>query len=303
MLQLLTIPLSLAFDRILGEPSSLHPLVGYGAIVDRIEKALNHGDTKISKGFLAWTLAVIPIVFITWIVDQLLGGWWMSILCGYLAIGWQSLRQHGQWVEQALLSGDIETARTKLSWIVSRDTSSLNEEEISRGCIESLLENGSDAIFAPLFWLAIGGAPAVVLYRLCNTLDAMWGYRNDRYEQFGKFSARTDDVLNLIPARLTAFSYALTGNFMGAMKAWRAQVGQWYSPNAGVVMATGAGALSISLGGNATYHGKQKSRPTLGFGSAPKAKDLSRALILIDRCVYLWGSIALIFAGTYALLS
>ncbi|PWQ94863.1 adenosylcobinamide-phosphate synthase CbiB [Leucothrix arctica] len=303
MLQLLTIPLSLAFDRVLGEPSRFHPLVGYGAIVDRIEKTLNHGNAKISKGVIAWTLAVIPIVFITWIIDQLLGGWWMSILCGYLAIGWQSLRQHGQWVEQALLSGDIATARTKLSWIVSRDTSSLNEEEISRGCIESLLENGSDAIFAPLFWLAIGGAPAVVLYRLCNTLDAMWGYRNDRYEQFGKFSARADDVLNLIPARLTAFSYALTGNFMGAMKAWRAQIGQWYSPNAGVVMATGAGALSISLGGNATYHGKQKSRPTLGSGSAPKAKDLSRALILIDRCVYLWSSIALILAGTYALLS
>jgi adenosylcobinamide-phosphate synthase len=303
MLQLLTIPLSLVFDRILGEPKRFHPLVGYGAIVDRIEKTLNHGNEKFCKGVIACTLAVIPIVFITWLIDQLLGGWWMSIVCGYLAIGWQSLRQHGQWVEQALLSGDIDTARTKLSWIVSRDTSSLNEEEISRGCIESLLENGSDAIFAPLFWLAVGGAPAVVLYRLCNTLDAMWGYRNDRYEQFGKFSARVDDVLNLIPARLTALSYALAGDFMNAMKAWRAQIGQWYSPNAGVVMATGAGALSVSLGGNAIYHGKQKSRPTLGSGPAPATKDLSRALVLIDRCVYLWGGIALILAGTYALLS
>ena len=303
MLQLLIIPLSLLLDRILGEPNRLHPLVGYGAIVDSIEKVLNRGTYKITKGLIAWIIAVLPIVWLTYLIDQWLGGWWMSILCGYLAIGWQSLRQHGQWIEEALIVGDLETARTKLGWIVSRDTSSLNEEEISRGCIESLLENGSDAIFAPLFWLAVGGAPAVVLYRLCNTLDAMWGYRNDRYEQFGKVSARVDDLLNLIPARLTALSYAIAGDFNNAMKSWRALIGQWYSPNAGVVMATGAGALSVSLGGTATYHGKQKSRPTLGLGPSPKAKDLTRALILIDRCVYLWGSVAFILAGTYALLS
>jgi len=303
MLQLFTIPLSLILDRALGEPRRFHPLVGYGAIVDRVEQMLNRSNYKIFKGVIAWVVAVVPIAFLTYLIDQLLGGWWMSVLCGYLAIGWQSLRQHGQWVEQALTSGDIKTARTKLSWIVSRDTSSLNEEEISRGCIESLLENGSDAIFAPLFWLAVGGAPAVVLYRLCNTLDAMWGYRNDRYEQFGKFSARVDDLLNLIPARLTALSYALMGDFMNAMRAWKAQIGQWYSPNAGVVMATGAGALSISLGGTASYHGKQKSRPILGSGPAPVAKDLTRALILIDRCVYLWASVTLVLAGTYALLS
>ena len=303
MLQLLTIPASLILDRVLGEPKHFHPLIGFGALVDRIEKRLNNGQHKVIKGLLAWLLAVIPLVTLTYALDQLFGGYWMSILCGYLAIGWQSLRQHGQWVEQALLSGDLATARTKLGWIVSRDTSALNEEEISRGGIESLLENGSDAIFAPLFWLAVGGAPAVVLYRLCNTLDAMWGYRNERFEQFGKVSARMDDALNLIPARLTALSYALAGDFMGGMRAWKAQMGQWYSPNAGVVMATGAGSLSVSLGGAAQYHGKQKSRPMLGSGPAPTARDLSRALILIDRCVYLWGSIALILAVSYQLLT
>ena len=301
MLQLLTIPLSITLDRLLGEPKRFHPLIGYGALVERIEKQLN--NDKISNGAIAWAIAVIPIVFITWLIDQALGGWWMSIIGGYLAIGWQSLRQHGQWVEQALISGDLNEARNKLSWLVSRDTSSLNEEGVSRGCIESLLENGSDAIFAPLFWLAIGGAPAVILYRLSNTLDAMWGYRNDRYENFGKVAARADDLLNIIPARLTALSYAIMGNFRGGMKAWRAQIGQWYSPNAGVVMATGAGALSVTLGGNAVYHGKNKSRPTLGSGPLPKTKDLSRALLLIDRCVYLWCSIALILAGAYSLLA
>lgn len=297
MLQLLTLPLSLLADRLLGEPKRFHPLVGFGALVDLLEAKLNRGQEKISKGMIAWMIAVVPAVLLVWMIDSLIGGWWMSILCGYLAIGWQSLRQHGQWVEQALLSGDLEEARYKLSWIVSRDTSELNAADISRGSIESLLENGSDAIFAPLFWLAVGGAPAVVLYRLSNTLDAMWGYRNHQFEAFGKFSARVDDVLNLIPARLCALSYAIAGDFNASMQAWKAQFGQWYSPNAGVVMAAGAGALNLSLGGNAVYHGKTKSRPTLGQGHAPTPEDVSRTLTLIDRSVYLWAIIAILFAG------
>lgn len=301
MLHLLSLPLSLLIDRLLGEPKRFHPLVGYGALVDKIEALLNHGSEKISKGVIAWLLAVVPITLLVWLIDQLLGGWWMSILCGWLAIGWQSLRQHGGWVEQALTAGNLTEARAKLSWIVSRDTSELDPSAISRGGIESVLENGSDAVFAPLFWLAVGGAPAVVLYRLCNTLDAMWGYRNDRYEQFGKFSARVDDLLNIIPARLTALTYGLAGDFKGAMRAWRAQAGQWYSPNAGVVMASGAGALGLSLGGNAIYHGQLKSRPTLGNGRPPEAPDLSRALTLIDRSVYIWAAVALLFAGLSAL--
>ena len=301
MLHLLSLPISLLIDRLLGEPKRFHPLIGYGVLVDKIEALLNHGSEKISKGAIAWLLAVVPITLLVWLIDQLIGGWWMSILCGWLAIGWQSLRQHGGWVEQALTAGNLTEARAKLSWIVSRDTSELDPSAISRGGIESVLENGSDAIFAPLFWLAVGGAPAVVLYRLCNTLDAMWGYRNDRYEQFGKFSARVDDLLNIIPARLTAITYGLAGNFKGAMQAWRAQAGQWYSPNAGVVMAAGAGALGLSLGGNAIYHGQLKSRPTLGNGRPPEAPDLSRALTLIDRSVYIWAAIALLFAGLSAL--
>ena len=296
MLQLLTLPLSLIADRFLGEPKQFHPLVGFGAVVDRIEAKLNHGSEKISKGVIAWVIAVMPFVLIVWLMDEIIGGWWMSILCGYLAIGWQSLRQHGRWIEQALLSGDLKEARHKLSWIVSRDTSQLNSSEISRGGIESLLENGSDAIFAPLFWLAVGGAPAVVLYRLSNTLDAMWGYRNHQFEAFGKFSARMDDALNLIPARLTALSYGICGNFKGAMLSWKAQFGQWYSPNAGVVMAAGAGALNLSLGGDAIYDGKTKNRPALGLGHAPSPEDLTHTLTLIDRSVYLWGAIALILA-------
>ena len=294
MLHLLTLPIATLIDRIVGEPKRFHPLIAYGAIVDRIETMLNRGPEKISKGAIAWVMAVLPITFFVWWLDTLIGGWWLSILLGWLAIGWHSLRQHGLWVEQALQAGDLEEARQKLSWLVSRETTELKSNEISKAGIESVLENGSDAIFAPLFWLAVGGAPAVVAYRLCNTLDAMWGYRNERFEEFGKFSARVDDVLNIIPARLTAITYGLAGNFKGAMQAWRAQFGRWYSPNAGVVMAAGAGALGLQLGGNAIYHGKSKRRPTLGNGREPQVNDLTETLKLVDRSVYIWAIVALV---------
>jgi len=297
MLHLLILPVSLLIDRILGEPKRYHPLVAYGALVDKIESTLNRGPEKASKGAIAWIVAVLPIVALVWLFDTLIGGWWLSILFGWLAIGWQSLRQHGIWVEQALINNDIAEARQKLSWLVSRDTSQLSSNEISKASIESVLENGSDAIFAPLFWLAVGGAPAVVAYRLCNTLDAMWGYRNQRFEQFGKFSARIDDLLNIIPARLTALTYGLAGNFRGAMQAWRAQMGQWYSPNAGVVMAAGAGALDLRLGGDAVYHGKSKKRPSLGNGQEPQVADLTNALKLVDRSVYIWAIAALLLGA------
>jgi len=296
-LHLLTLPISLIIDRFIGEPRGYHPLVAYGVLVDRIEAMMNRGPEKISKGAIAWIIAVLPIVVLVWLLDSLIGGWWLSILFGWLAIGWHSLRQHGTWVVKALQNNDIDEARQKISWLVSRDTSQLSSSDISKAGIESILENGSDAIFAPLFWLAVGGAPAVVAYRLCNTLDAMWGYRNERYEQFGKFSARVDDLLNIIPARLTAFTYGLVGNFKASMQSWRAQAGQWYSPNAGVVMAAGAGALGISLGGDAVYHGKSKRRPTLGNGKEPQVNDLSAALKLVDRSVYLWAIIALLFGA------
>ncbi|MFN3786081.1 MAG: CobD/CbiB family cobalamin biosynthesis protein, partial [Thiothrix sp.] len=214
-----------------------------------------------------------------------------------LAIGWQSLRQHAQWVQQALLVNDLPQARAKVGWLVSRDTDGLDAVGVSRACVESVLENGSDAVFAPLFWLLIGGAPAVVLYRLSNTLDAMWGYRNERFERFGKWAARVDDVLNWIPARLTALTYASGGQFSSAIHAWRTQGGQWYSPNAGVVMAAGAGALRVQLGGDALYAGQTKARPSLGTGTTPDTTTITRAIHLLDRGVYLWVGSALLIGA------
>ncbi len=286
---------ALLLDRLLGEPPRFHPLVGFGKWANLLETYLNH--RSIAYGILAWSLAVLPLTAIVWWLDTLIGGWWLSILCGWLAIGWQSLRQHAQWVQQALAAGDLPAARQKVGWLVSRDTTQLDSPQISRACIESVLENGSDAVFAPLFWLIIGGAPAVVLYRLSNTLDAMWGYRSERFERFGKWAARVDDVLNWIPARLTALTYALCGQFSGAIHAWRTQGQRWYSPNAGVVMAAGAGALQVQLGGDAVYAGQSKARPALGAGAIPDIHAITRAIRLLDRGVYLWAGMALIIGG------
>jgi len=283
ILHLMAVTLALVLDRFLGEPPIFHPLVGFGHLANKCEATLNRHRFCFVKGIFAWCLVVLPVVALVYWLDQQMGGFWLSAIFGWLAIGWKSLRQHGQWVYDALINHDLATARQKTSYLVSRDTSKLNETELSRATIESLLENGSDAMFAPLFWLLIGGAPLVVLYRLANTLDAMWGYRNERYEQFGKFTARMDDLLNLIPARITAFLYALSGNSKQALDAWKSQGKTWYSPNAGVVMASGAGALNLKLGGDAVYHGKRKSRPVLGGANEPTAEDIQHTLELIHR--------------------
>lgn len=290
----------LLLDRVLGEPPRFHPLVGFGKLADWLESRLN--NRTIHYGILAWCVAVLPLSIAVWWLDSLLGGFWMSLLCGWLAIGWQSLRQHAQWVQQALLADDLPQARLKVGWLVSRDTSQLDTAAVSRACVESVLENGSDAVFAPLFWLAVGGAPAVVLYRLSNTLDAMWGYRNARFERFGKCAARVDDVLNWIPARLTALGYALCGHFPSAIHAWRTQGGQWYSPNAGVVMAAGAGALQRQLGGAAVYHGQVKQRPLLGMGMPADTASIAQAIRLLDRSIYLWAVLAILAGGVHALI-
>ena len=138
------------------------------------------------------------------------------------------------------------------------------------------------------FWFALAGAPGVVAYRLVNTLDAMWGYRNQRYRDFGWAAARLDDLLNLVPARLTALSYALLGRGRDALHCWRHQARRWNGRNAGVVMAAGAGALGVRIGGPSRYGGQLRERPWLGTARAPGAGDILAALRLVSRSTALW---------------
>ncbi len=297
----MTLPLmaaALLLDRLLGEPRRWHPLVGFGNLAQRLEARLNRQGTGRSAGLLAWLLAVLPLS-LTVLALSLLPkvGWVIELLALYLAIGLRSLVEHAQAVAQALRLGDLPLARERVGYIVSRQTAELDETGVARATTESVLENGSDAVFAALFWFALLGAPGVVLYRLANTLDAMWGYRNERYVHFGWAAARIDDVLNYLPARLVALTYAFCGNTRHALGCWREQAPQWDSPNAGPVMAAGAGALRVSLGGAAVYHGEVHARPTLGDGPAPGPLDIQRALHLVRKGVVLWLLAALIMWG------
>jgi len=160
-----------------------------------------------------------------------------------------------------------------------------------------VLENGADAVFAPLFWFVVLGPFGALLYRFSNTLDAMWGYKNQRYLYFGWAAARFDDLLNWLPARLTALSYALLGNTTQAIKSWRTQAHLLDSPNAGPVMTAGGGALQLQLGGPACYHGQLKQKPWFGGPQLPENGDIERASALMYRALLLW--LVVIGAGDF----
>ena len=284
----LAILLGVLLDRLFGEVPRWHPLVGFGRCAAWLEKRMNTGSARILRGASSWALLVAPPALGAALLADLQHAWVVNGIALYFALGARALTEHGHDVAQALQHGDLEEARRRTGYLVSRETAQMDEEQIARATTESLLENGNDAIFGAIFWCAIAGAPGVILYRLANTLDAMWGYRNARFERFGKFAARVDDVLNFIPARLTALSYALLGQTRSALASWRAQAAGWSSPNAGPVMAAGAGSLGLQLGGAAIYEGVIEERPPLGEGRPAAGRDIPRALTLISRSLLLW---------------
>jgi len=295
----LSVIAALLLDALLGEPKRGHPLVAFGRLADRLEQHFNGaaGRGWRSHGVTAWCLAVLPLTLAAWLLSLLPGiGWLAEIVLLYLALGLRSLGEHALPVAQALWRHDLPEARRRVACIVSRDTSQLDEEGVARAATESVLENGSDAVFAALFWFIVAGAPGVVLYRLSNTLDAMWGYRNARFERFGWAAARIDDLLNYVPARLVALTYASLGRTRRALRCWRTQAPLWDSPNAGPVMAAGAGALGVVLGGAAIYHGELHARSELGRGSAPQARHIEHALDLVWAGVGVW-LLVLLFGG------
>lgn len=282
----LSLLLGVLLDRLFGEVPRWHPLVGFGRCANWLETRLN--TDSILRGALGWALLVVPLAAAAAWLAQLQYGWILNGIALYFALGARALTEHGSDVALALQHGDMEEARRRTGYLVSRETAQMDEEQVARATVESLLENGNDAIFGALFWCALAGAPGVILYRLANTLDAMWGYRNARFERFGKVAARIDDLLNLIPARLTALSYAVLGQTRTALTSWRLQAGSWSSPNAGPVMAAGAGSLGLQLGGAAIYEGCVEERPALGQGRSATRQDIPRALRLIARSQWLW---------------
>ena len=297
----LTTLVALLLDALFGEPRRGHPLVLFGRWAERLERRFNPGGRGWrSHGVSAWLLAVLPPTAVVWLLADLPGlGWMVSVLALYAAVGLRSLNEHAEPVAQALEQGDLARARERVGYMVSRDTRELDDSAVARAATESVLENGSDAVFAALFWFAVAGAPGVVLYRLANTLDAMWGYRNARFERFGWAAARIDDLLNYIPARLVALTYAVLGKTALALQCWRQQAPLWDSPNAGPVMAAGAGALGVQLGGPAIYHGELHERPRLGEGEPACAADIQRGMDLVRQGVMLW--VAVLIVGGWLL--
>lgn len=297
-------------DGLCGEPRRWHPLIGFGRIAQRIEARLNppRSAGAASLGRMPWgyprgaaavLLAVGPPVLAAALLERyppLTTPIAVGLL--YLAIGHRSLHEHTVAVEQALQRDDLPEARRRIGQIVSRDTSDMDPQRIAGATVESLLENGNDALFGALLWFILLGAPGAVAYRLVNTLDAMWGYRTDRYRQFGWAAARLDDLMNLLPARLTALSYALVGHAAAALRCWRQQAAAWESPNAGPVMAAGAGALDVCVGGGAFYHGRWRERPVLGAGRPAEVGDIARARQLVLRALLLWMGAATLFVAS-----
>lgn len=234
---------------------------------------------------MAWTLIVLPFMALAWLAHHSTIGFLVDCVLLYLAVGRKSLFEHSVRVRDALQQNNLENARFHTSMIVSRDTGQLDDVGCTRATIESVLENANDGIIGALFWFVVAGTPGVVLYRLANTLDALWGYRTERFEYFGKSAAHIDDVLNIIPARLCALTYAIAGNTVLALDCWRTQASLLKSPNGGPVMTAGAGALGLVLGGPASYHGILTDKPWFGGDRTPEVADILRSNHLVDRAL------------------
>lgn len=285
----LAVVIGVAADALLGEPRRGHPLAAFGRLAQGVEARFNHGPRQGLKGALAVaSLVGLPALAAGWLWLLPIPVWWLAAGLIYLAVGARSLAEHAEAVAAPLVAGDLAAARTAVGRLVSRDPAQLDAPGVARAGIESVLENGADAVFGALFWFVVAGLPGLVAYRLSNTLDAMWGYRTPRFRDFGWAAARLDDILNWPVARLTAITYAFAGRTAEALRCWRTQARAWKSPNAGVVMAAGAGALGVAVGGPARYHGASEDRPTLGAGVEPAAADLRRAVALVRRGLVGW---------------
>ncbi|MHB8124944.1 MAG: adenosylcobinamide-phosphate synthase CbiB [Desulfitobacteriaceae bacterium] len=296
--------LFLAFlsDQIIGDPASIpHPVVLMGKVIAYLENKLNRGNAQIRlfKGIALTIILVGGSYFLTWGLLKALEAFHpylryvAEIYLVSTTIAGKSLLKAGKEVLTELQKSDLTVARTRLSWLVSRDTTTLPEAEIVRGTIETLAENFVDGILSPLFFAAIGGAPLAMAFKAVSTLDSMVGYRNERYEKFGCSSARSDDWANYIPARLCvpillAAGIAFKLPIKYAWQIWRRDAGKHPSPNGGNPESIVAGLLGIRLGGLNIYHGKTHYRAEMGEAQhISTSQDIIRCLSLIRLATWL----------------
>jgi adenosylcobinamide-phosphate synthase len=271
---LLIVPLLLGYflDLLLGDPERLpHPIRLFGTTIYKGEQLLNKGSNRFWKGaLLTGTLCVTAYLFF-----QLSSQWLLTlhpaaylVFCTvfvYYGLANKTLIAEGKKVFHALETQGLDAGRKQLSRIVGRDTTALTPQQIRIAVLETMSENLSDGVIAPLFYYAIAGVPGMMTYKMINTLDSMIGYRNERYEQFGKFAARLDDVVNFIPARITALLMALVSGSRRGLHFIFQYGNKHKSPNSGYPEAALAGILNTRFGGPNNYHGKLVEKPFIGI--------------------------------------
>ncbi|MFD0901920.1 cobalamin biosynthesis protein [Actinomadura sediminis] len=277
----------------MGDPRRGHPVAGFGRVASRLERAV-YRDSR-AAGVLYAGLLVGGAGLAGFAVERACRGPWATALATWAVLGGTSLGREGLLMADALGRGDLEGARARLPHLCARDPKGLRADELVRATVESVAENTSDAAVAPLVWGAVAGIPGLFVYRAVNTLDAMVGYRNARYERFGWAAARLDDVMNWVPARVTG---ALVASF-GGPGAWRVLLrdgGNHPSPNAGRCEAAFAGALGVRLGGTNSYGGLVERRPEMGDGRAPRVPDIGRAVRLSAAVTFAAAGLAAVVA-------
>ncbi|MDO5621978.1 MAG: adenosylcobinamide-phosphate synthase CbiB [Paracoccus sp. (in: a-proteobacteria)] len=287
--------IALALDAAIGWPQALysrikHPVVWIGRLIDVLERRWNHGPAQRAKGtalvVVVLAAAVIPATLVQAVLPGGLAGMLLAGVIGWPLIAARSLHDHVAAVARPLMAGNLPAARAAVAMIVGRDVSRADSPAISRAALESLAENASDGVFAPLFWFAVAGLPGLAGYKALNTMDSMIGHRNARYEQFGKVAARLDDLANLIPARLSALIFALASGRQAVpvlRLTWR-EARQHRSPNAGWPEAAMAGALHIRLSGPRHYGDRLADEPYVNATAPdPTPADLDCGLALFRR--------------------
>ncbi|EPZ43217.1 adenosylcobinamide-phosphate synthase CbiB [Alicyclobacillus acidoterrestris] len=307
-------------DCVLGDPPRIpHPVVIIGKWIAWADRAWNQQPeralptralgafltavTVLGAGGLSWLLIILLYLISPWLA-VVVNVWLIST-----TIAWRGLVQAGKSVYDALHNEGIGAGRQAVSMIVGRDTAHLDEAEVTRACVETLAENIVDAIVSPVVFGCIGGAPLAMAYRAANTLDSMVGYKNDRYRYFGWASARLDDVLNYIPARLTAgllyIAIALSGG--KARRAWRIYRRDAHlhpSPNSGIPESMVAGALGVRLGGQNVYGGVISNRATMGDALRPlTAADIRVTMRLVSTVSWVLFSAVVCAAGVVVAVS
>ncbi|GAA4877531.1 cobalamin biosynthesis protein [Saccharopolyspora cebuensis] len=280
--------LGVAADAAIGDPRRWHPVAGFGSVAAATEQVL-HRDRRAAgvahTGLLVGGAAGLGVVVQRLTRDSPVLEAASTALVTWAVLGGSSLADEGAAMARLLDDGELDAARDRLRNLCGRDAAVLDGQGLARATVESIAENTSDAVVAPLFWGAVAGVPGLLGYRAANTLDAMVGHRSPRHRHFGWAAARLDDLLNLGPSRLAAMLTAVCapvvgGSARGAWRTWRQDAAAHPSPNAGQIEAAFAGALQIRLGGRTIYGYVVEQRPVLGEGRTADAGDVTRGVEL-----------------------